>query len=119
MSDIEQDQAELPAIDVPRLFRTIIQDLQARPENYKRFGIYWWPIKALLCRAGYGPDQLYMLGTYQDPTTAAMVPAMDLAATLRAAMDEYRQNACYPHPDGRVENPNGELVELLDSDASL
>jgi hypothetical protein len=110
---------ELPPIDTPRLFRTILQDLQARPEHYKRFGIWWWPIKALLKRAGYGPDQLYMLGTYQDPVTAAMVPRLDLEGTLRAAMDEYRQNAIFPHSDGRVENADGELVDVTDCDASL
>jgi hypothetical protein len=74
---------------------------------------------ALLKRSGYGPDQLYMLGAYQDPEAAAMVPKAGLEDTLRAAFTEYGQNARYPHLDGRVENPDGELVTIWADDAGI
>jgi hypothetical protein len=37
----------------------------------------------------YGPEQLFMLSSYQDPDTAALVPAMGLTDALRAAFKEY------------------------------
>lgn len=106
-------------IDVPATFRNIVQQLQEEPQRYKLFGVYWYAIKALLKRAGYGPDQLYMLGSYQDPDTIARMPHMGLQATLEAALEEYGQNARYPHPDGQVEDPDGELVTIFDEDAGL
>lgn len=113
-------QAGVPTpIDPIAAFRNIVQQLQANPARYRLFGVYWWPIKAMLKVAGYGPRQLYMLGGYQDAGTAAMVPTMGLQDTLRAAFAEYGQNARYPHPDGTVETPDGELVRIHDEDADL
>ena len=106
-------------IDVQKLFQTIIQELQAQPRRYKRFGIYWWPIKAMLKRAGYGKPQLYMLGGFTDPETARMVPQLNLEDTLRNAMEEYAFNTVHPHPDGRVENEDGEMVVIADDDAGF
>ena len=80
-----------------------MQQLQQEPQRYKLFGIYWWPVKALLKRAGYGPDQLFLLGDYQDAAVAARVPKGSLEDTLTWAFEEYGQNARYPHPDGQVE----------------
>ncbi len=60
-------------MDIPKAFRNIVQQLQTDPVRYKLFGIYWWPIKKLLKGAGYGPDQLPMLGDYQDDEIAAHV----------------------------------------------
>ena len=106
-------------IDPAQAFRNIVQALQVEPGRYKLFGIYWWPIKVLLKRAGYGPDQLYMLGGYQDPETAALVPGMGLEDTLRAAFEEYGRNARYPREAGHVEGPDGEVVVIYDEDAGL
>lgn len=106
-----------PAMDVQAALRNTLQQLQEEPGRYRLFGIYWWPIKALLKRAGYGPDQLYILGQFQDADTAALVPRMPLAETLREAFAEYQRNAAYPHQDGRVEDPDGDLVTVLDQDA--
>lgn len=100
-------------------FGNVIQILQTAPGNYKRFGIYWWPLKRLMVASGLGPDQLYMLGGFQDTEQADMVPAAPLAETLEAAFDEYRFNATYPYPDGRVETPDGEFVTIYDEDAGL
>lgn len=104
-------------IDVDTALRNTLQQLQADPVRYRLFGVYWWPIKALLKRAGYGPDQLFMLGDYQDAGTAALVPKMDLHDTLQVAFEEYAQNAAYPHSDGTVEDPDGDMVLVIDEDA--
>lgn len=108
-----------PPIDLDRAFRNIVGELQAEPQRYKLFGVYWWPVKALLKRHGYGPDQLPMLGSYQDTDCAARVPKIGLEAMLRAAFEEYSFNAAFPHPGGMVEDPEGELVLILDADAGL
>jgi hypothetical protein len=107
------------AIDIPAAFRNVVQQLQVEPQRYKLFGVWWPAIKALLKRAGYGPDQLYMLGSYQDPHIAAMIPKADLMDTLQAAFSEFAFNAAFPHKDGLVENPDGELVTIFDEDAGL
>jgi hypothetical protein len=106
-------------IDVPFAMRNVLQQLQQEPQRYKLFGVYWWPVKEQLKLAGYGPDQLYMLGNYKDHMTAELVPEMNLQDTLRAAFEEYRFNAVFPHSDGRVEDPDGQLVTIYDEDAGF
>ncbi|MDU7524751.1 MAG: hypothetical protein E7K72_25840 [Roseomonas mucosa] len=106
-------------LDVPAALRNILLLLQADPTRYQRFGIYWWPMKALLKAAGYGPENLSLLGSYMDPETAAMVPPGDLRATMTAALEEFGQNSRYPRPMGMVENADGELVTIRDEDAPI
>lgn len=108
-----------PTMDIPAALKNVVQQLQVEPQRYKLFGVWWWAVKALLRRAGYGTDQLYMLGTYQDPATAALVPREGLEDTLRAAFEEYGFNARYPHTDNLVEDPDGDLVTVFDADADL
>jgi hypothetical protein len=76
-------------------------------------------VKEQLKRAGYGPDQLYMLGNYKDPITADLVPQTNLQDTLRAAFVEYRFNAMYPRAGGKVEDPDGQIVTIYDEDAGF
>lgn len=106
-----------PAMDVRDALRNVVLLLQADPTGYRRFGIWWWPIKAVLRGAGYNQDHLFMLGQFNDAEQAAMVPRESLADTLRAAFTEYAKNTCYPHADGSVETPDGELVQITDPDA--
>ena len=106
-------------INPAEALQNVLLQLQQDPARYRLFGIYWWPIKALLKGVGYGRDQLYMLGDYQDPETATLIPPIGLQATLVAAFTEFGQNARYPRPDGRVEDPDGELVTVMDEDAGL
>lgn len=106
-------------LDPKALARGIVQQLQEEPARYKLFSVWWWAVKAVLKRMGYGSVQLPMLGSYVDPEQAAMVPHGSLAETLAAAMEEYAQNACYPHSDGRVETPDGDMVLIVDEDAGL
>ena len=60
-----------------------------------------------------------MLGNYKDHMTAELVPEMNLQDTLRAAFEEYRFNAVFPHSDGRAEDPDGQLVTIYDEDAGF
>ncbi len=106
-------------IDTHAALRNILQQLQTEPKRYKLFGIWWWPVKALLRRAGYGPEQCYLLGGYQDADTASMVPHLNLHDTMTAALEEYGQNARYPSSDGTVENVDGERVIVMDEDAGF
>jgi hypothetical protein len=108
---------EQAPIDVHAAFRNVVQQLQVEPQRYKLFGVWWWPMKALLKRAGYGPDQIYMLGSYQDPETASQVPHEGLLETLQAAFAKFAFNATFPHPGGVVEAPDGEMVTIYDEDA--
>jgi hypothetical protein len=105
-------------INVPLALQNILQQLQEEPQRYRLFGVWWWFIKALLRRT-YSTDNLYLLGQYQDAETAGMVPSETLQDTMRAALEEYRFNAMFPHPGGYVENPDGEIVRLFDADAEI
>lgn len=105
--------------DAHAALRNVVAQLQADASRYKAFGVWWWPIKALLKGAGYGRDQLYMLGDYVDREQAALVPEGGLAATMAAAFEAFGENIRYPHPGGEVETPDGELVVVLDADAGF
>jgi hypothetical protein len=37
----------------------------------------------------------------------------------RLPFEEYRFNAVFPHSDGRVEDPDGQLVMIYDEDAGF
>ena len=113
------DERRLTEAGVASSLRNCMLLLQQKPKNYKLFGIYWWPVKALLKRAGYTTAQAYMLGDYFDPEVAEMVPKAGVIPTLEAAFREYGFNARFPHADNKVENPDGELVTIFDSDAGL
>jgi hypothetical protein len=51
--------------------------------------------------------------------TAALVPPAGLEDTLVATLEEYGNNARFPHADGLVEGPDGELVMIYDPDAGF
>lgn len=106
-------------LDVQQALRNIVALLQQDPRRYKLFGVWWWPIKAVLRGAGYRRDQLPMLGDYEDPETAAAVPRAGLTDTLLAALQEYGCNARFPRPDGGAETPDGEVVKIYDPDAGI
>jgi hypothetical protein len=119
---LPDDDEEVPAdapVQVQEALRNIVVLLQANPQRYRCFSCWWWPIKVLLIGAGYTRDNLYYLGSYIDAETAALVPPGDLQATLKAALEAYRYNVAYPHPNEMVEGPDGELVRLWDADAGM
>jgi hypothetical protein len=104
-------------MNVELALHNTLQQLQVNPARYRLFGIYWWPVKALPRQQGYGPEQCFLLGAYEDPMTTALVPPRSTEETLAAAFAEYGQHAAYPHSSGMVEDADGEMVYLLDEDA--
>lgn len=101
-----------------QLADSVMRILQADPRNYKRFGVYWYLIKALLKRF-YTRDNLYLLGDYLDETVTDRIPAgMTLDAALIEAVEEYQRNLVFGLGDNPVD-PDGEQFVLLDADAGL
>ena len=112
-------EREVVSVDVQAALRNITQILQTDPTKYTKFGVYWWAIKALLKGAGYGVENLYMLGRYNDPEQSEEVPRAGLQETLRQAIEEFQRNMAFPSSDGRVELPSGGWARVYDEDAHL
>lgn len=111
--DTQTDQPQI----APDVFaRNVLTLLQKSPARYKTFGIWWWPVKAIL-RHHYGPDTLYLLGRYEDRDGAARVPRLSLQDTLARAIEEHRRNSLEGRLDGRVTDTDGEPYLLYDEDA--
>ncbi|HET7674764.1 MAG TPA: hypothetical protein VFL54_04515 [Gammaproteobacteria bacterium] len=110
--------ADVTLQGVQEVMRNVLAVLQADPRNYRKFGVFWWPVKALL-RRFYTRDNLYMLGTFEDPDVAALVPNLGLSDMLAAAFEEYEQNARLGLGSAEVQAPNGEAVRIYDPDAGL
>ena len=105
-------------MDIPKTLRNIVVLLQADPLQYRCFGVYWWPIKALLKAAGYTREQLPMLGAYEDAAGAALVPKADLQTTMGAALEEYAMRVRYSLGSDECEIPNdGGTYVIRDDDA--
>lgn len=98
--------------------RNALAVLQADPRNYRNFGIWWWPVKAVL-RASFGREQLAQLGDYMDEDAMARLPRLALEDMLRAAFTEYALNARYALGSREVLDPSGEPYVLEDPDAGL
>ncbi len=105
-------------INIEKAMRNVLQILQTQPENYKRFGIYWWTVKALL-KQYYNQDNIYLLGNYVDDNITARVPDADTQALLKMAFEEYTHNTAYGRDDKTVEDTEGEIVTIYDEDAGL
>ncbi len=117
MSDA-MDGEEVGPIDPQTFLQSVLHLLQQDPGKWWRLGIYWWPVKLLLKRAGYTKDNLYLLGSYVDPETAEMVGPGGLKDVLTRAKDELNFNLMHPHSvPGQVENETGELVIMVDADS--
>lgn len=109
------------AIEPGPTLRNILLLLQHNPASYRCFGIWWWPIKALL-KGLYTRDQLYLLGDYQDDEVASLASNAvlgDLPATLTAALEEYALNVRYNLNGNIVQDPDGQNVQIYDADAGL
>lgn len=103
---------------IERTLRNILQMLQTEPARYRHFGVYWWPVKALL-KHYYTTENLYLLGGYEDPDGVARLPDLGLEEMLGAAIEEYRANAMFNPGSARVVDPEGEAYTVYDEDAGL
>ena len=106
------------SMDIPTALRNILMFLQRDPSNYKKFGVYWWAVKAALKQAGY-TERLYLLKNYRDEEQASRIPAGDLPTTLQRAIAEWRFNAGFGRLDGAVEDDDGEIMTVWDDDAGF
>lgn len=79
-------------IDIERALRNVVSVLQDRPADYRKFGPYWWPVKAMLRARGYTRDNLTVLGDYMPPDAESLIAERGVQATLRAALREYGQS---------------------------
>ncbi len=59
----------------PQQARNAVALMQRTPMFYRNFGVWWWHIKAEVKRHGYGVEQLYLLGDYDDTKTTDVMAA--------------------------------------------
>lgn len=104
--------------DVKSVLKNILTVLQKKPAHYRTFGIYWWPVKAMLKRY-YTTEHLYMLGDYEDPDGAARVPDVGVQRMLKLALEEQMMNATYGMGGNRVTDTEGEPYVIFDEDAGF
>lgn len=84
--------------------------------RYRNFGPYWWFVKALLKRF-YSRHEMPMLGDYEDPQAAELVPAGLTGEEMMAqALETYRANAILNLNSQKVEDADGQLLILIDPD---
>ena len=84
--------------------------------RYRCFGAYWWFVKALLKRY-YDRHAMPMLGDYEDPEAADLVPpGMSGGEMLAAAVETYRANAVLNLNSQKVEDAQGQTYILVDPD---
>lgn len=105
-------------IDPKEFAASVLMLLQDDPSRYRLFGVWWWPVKAIL-RHLYAQDNLYMLGAYEDPDGAARVPKLPLQETLAEAVEEYRRNAFEGGNARSVTDPQGGDYVIFDADAGV
>ena len=104
--------------DIDKCLMKILQILQQNPASYRAFGIYWWPIKALL-KQKYTKDNLYMLGNYEDPDGVSRVPSVDVVEMIELALSEYSTNISFGLGSNQVTDTEGDPYTIYDQDANL
>lgn len=107
----------IPDEGVPEVLRAIVRDLQVNPTRYRWFGVWWWPIKAMLIRAGHQPLLGALLGPALDPTAIATLPAdLSPGRVLAAGLRDYQWHARFDRTPSWVDAPNGDRVAIYDPD---
>lgn len=105
-----------PPIDLDMALRNIVTVLQERPADYRRFGVYWWPIKAMLKGKGYGPDDLTVLGDFMPPDAEDLIEETGAQAIMAAALREYQRLRFLN--DDLSEDRDGQDYRCADPDAN-
>ena len=123
MNDDDDDEAppeesgHITAEGVPDVLRAIVTDLQQHPERYRWFGAWWWPVKAMLRRAGHGPLLGARLGPYLDKEALATLPAgLRPEEVLTQGLREYAVRARFDRSPEWVDAPNGDRIRMHDPD---
>jgi len=97
---------------------SILQILQAKPLAYRSFGIYWWPIKAIL-KQKYTKENLYLLGDYVDPDGVERVPDVGVSEMIKQAFSEFQMNTSFGFDGNQVTDTEGEPYTIFDQDADI
>ncbi len=107
----------IPEAAIPEVLRNIARDLQVRPTRYRWFGVWWWPIKAMLRRCGMGPLLGPMLGATVDRDAVATLPAgMGAGEMLAEGLAHYGRAARLAPLAEWADAPNGDRVRIHDPD---
>lgn len=105
-------------INPERFARDTVQLLQTNPAAYRSFGVYWWPVKAIL-KHYHKRDELYLLGDHEDAAGADAVPRVGLQEMLRLALEEHQRNMLDHLLPQWVSTPAGDPYLIQDPDAEL
>ena len=107
----------IPDDGVQEVLHAIVRDLQVNPTRYRWFGVWWWPIKAMLIRAGHKPRLGSMLGAATDPAAMATIPlGQSPGDVLAAGLGEYQSRARYDRTPEYVDAPDGDRIRIHDPD---
>ncbi len=107
-----------PPEGVEDALHAIVRDLQVTPRRYRWFGVWWWPVKAMLRRAGMAPLIGPELGTYMDAEAVAALPRALLTPghVLAEAAREYQFAARLDPGREWADTPAGDRVRIHDPD---
>lgn len=110
--------AEIPPEGVPDALVAIVRDLQTNPLRYRWWGVWWWPIKAMLIRAGHGPLLGPMLGPAMDPAAIATLPREGLTPgrVIAQGIANYQLCARFDRTPEWADAPNGDRIRIYDPD---
>lgn len=109
---MQLDQGENPAVFAANVRVLLSED----PRRYRNFGPFWYFVKALLKRF-YGRHELPLLGSYEDVSVVARMPAVaGVADAVARSIVEYQHNATFNLGHNAVEDDDGEVFTLIDPD---
>ena len=117
---MSEDQPGLEPIDdaeIPQVLRNIVRDLQFTPLRYRWFGMWWWPIKAMMIRASLRPLLGSVLGPSMDPAAIAKLPAgITPGLILAAGLAHYQFCARFDATPRWADTPDGDRIAIYDPD---
>ncbi len=107
----------IPPDRVPAVLANIARDLAVTPRRQRWFGPWWWPIKAMLIRAGHVPEVPWLAGRYYDGDAIATIPADAGPGQVLAEGLAHYWRAGRLGEDGEwCDAPNGDRVRCADPD---
>ncbi|MCU0912953.1 MAG: hypothetical protein MUC88_00145 [Planctomycetes bacterium] len=96
--------------------QNVVAILQKVPLYYRNFGIWWWHVKSELKRNGFGPDQLFHLGPFTDPSATPYYAGISPAELDRRAYSFQYAHAFSKYNSNMTSSPDGELYLIHDQD---
>lgn len=94
----------------------VVALLQKVPLYYRNFGIWWWHVKRELKRNGFGPDQLFHLGGYTDPSVARYYSGLETVELDNRAYSYQYAHTFSKYNSNMASTPDGEPYLVHDQD---